>query len=134
MSKVISSIISACLILGLSGCDQNKPKSQAKNQKVIRISTNEDPQTLDPRMARTLPNMTFIKMFYEGLMVQGKEGEIAHGVASEVEISKNGKTYTFHLRDCCWSNGDPVTAHDFAEGWKSLLAPDFRLRWPTNST
>ncbi len=125
MSKVISSILSACLMLSLISCGQNNKPAAPKNQKVVRISTNEDPQTLDPRLARTLPNMTFIKMFYEGLMVQGKDGEIIPGIAKEVELSKNGKTYTFHLRDCAWSNGDPVTAHDFAASWKSLLAPDF---------
>lgn len=119
MSKIISSLLAACLLL--SGCDQEKNKPS----KTLRISANEDPQTLDPRVARSLPNMTYIKMFYEGLMVQGKDGEILPGAAQEVEISKNGRTYTFHLRDSKWSNGDPVTAHDFAAAWKSLLHPDF---------
>lgn len=130
MSKFIPSLLAACLLFGLSGCNQN---SGAKNQKVVRISTKEDPQTLDPRLARTLPNMTFIKMFYEGLMVQGKGGEILPGVASEVEQSKNGKTYTFHLRECQWSNGDPVTAYDFEATWKSLLSLNSLLRWRINS-
>lgn len=121
----MSKVFFACMVLCLMGCEQKKPSVPPKQQKVVRISTNEDPQTLDPRLARTLPNMTFIKMFYEGLMVQGKEGEIIPGVAKEVELSKNGKIYTFHLRDCTWSNGDPVTAFDFAASWKSLLAPEF---------
>lgn len=121
MSKFI---LAACLLLCLAGCNQKKSETSPHN-KVIRISTNEDPQTLDPRLARSLADMTFIKMFYEGLMVQGKDGEIQPGVASEVDLSKNGKTYTFHLRDCKWSNGDPVTAYDFAASWKSVLDPDF---------
>ena len=129
MSKVLLSLFAVCILL--SGCDQKKSES-IKNQKVIRISVSEDPQTLDPRLSRTLNNMTYIKMFYEGLMVQSKEGEVIPGVCQEYELSKNGKVYTFHLRDCLWSNGDAVTAHHFANAWKSLLAPDFRPPWRTS--
>lgn len=121
MTKVISSLLALCIFL--CGCEKKKNEAHVA-QKVLRVACDEDPQTLDPRLARTLSNMTFIKMFYEGLMVQG-EGELLPGVATEVDISKNGKVYTFTLRDCCWSNGDKVTAEHFANAWKSLLAPDF---------
>ncbi len=113
--------------MDLESCalDSDKVMDSSEKEKSVRISTKEDPQTLDPRLAESIANTTFIKMFYEGLMVQGKDGEILPGVAREVNVSENGKIYTFHLRDCNWSNGDPVTAHDFAASWKSVLAPDF---------
>jgi oligopeptide transport system substrate-binding protein len=123
MFKAVFALLFSTLLF--CGCEKKKSESHHRVEKVLRISSNEDPQTLDPRLVRSLPNMTFIKMFYEGLMVQGKEGEILPGVAKEVELSKNGKVYTFHLRDCTWSNGDLVTASHFAAAWKSLLAPDF---------
>ncbi|WP_162606420.1 peptide ABC transporter substrate-binding protein [Jiangella asiatica] len=46
------------------------------------------------------------------------------GVAAEWEISDDLLTFTFHLRrNAKWSNGDPVTAHDFEWNWKRLLTP-----------
>ncbi|MFP3514226.1 ABC transporter substrate-binding protein, partial [Peribacillus sp. SIMBA_075] len=45
-------------------------------------------------------------------------------MAEKWEISEDGKTYTFHLRDGIkWSNGDPVKASDFEYAWKRLLDP-----------
>lgn len=62
---------------------------------------------------------------YEGLYrnVADEEGE--HFVlagAESVEISDDGTVYTFHLRENAkWSDGEPVTAHDYEYGWKRLL-------------
>lgn len=47
------------------------------------------------------------------------------GVAEAWEISDDGLTYTFHLReDARWSNGDPVTVHDFIYAWRRAMLPD----------
>ena len=46
------------------------------------------------------------------------------GVAESWDISDDGRTYTFHLRqDARWSNGEPVTAHDFLYSLRRLLDP-----------
>src|SRR5262245_66062251 len=48
----------------------------------------------------------------------------APGVAESWDISPDGKTYTFRLRnDARWSDGRPVTAQDFVYSWKRLLEP-----------
>ena len=44
-------------------------------------------------------------------------------MAEDVQISEDQKTYTFKIRDAKWSNGDPVTAHDFEYAWKWALDP-----------
>src|SRR5690606_14316791 len=46
------------------------------------------------------------------------------GVAERWEIAPDGKRYTFHLRKTArWSDGRPVTAHDFAYAWRRLQDP-----------
>ena len=46
-------------------------------------------------------------------------------LAESWNLSSDGKTYTFHLRaNGRWSNGDPVTARDFAQSWKRILLPE----------
>ena len=44
-------------------------------------------------------------------------------IAETYDISEDGKTYTFHLRDAKWSNGDAVTAADFVFGWHRAVDP-----------
>uniref|UniRef100_UPI00387E142B ABC transporter substrate-binding protein n=1 Tax=Tigheibacillus jepli TaxID=3035914 RepID=UPI00387E142B len=47
------------------------------------------------------------------------------GAAEKVDVSDDGKTYTFKLRDDAkWSDGSPVTAQDFEYAWKRVLNPD----------
>ncbi|MCB1107565.1 MAG: peptide ABC transporter substrate-binding protein [Chlamydiia bacterium] len=65
------------------------------------------------------------RMFLDGLTRTDKEGKSQLAVAKKVDISSDQKTYTFTLRDSKWSNGDPVTSHDFAYAWKKSLTPSF---------
>ncbi|MBB3142335.1 peptide ABC transporter substrate-binding protein [Halomonas organivorans] len=61
---------------------------------------------------------------YEGLVKKSPDGELLPGMAESWEISEDGLTYTFHLReDAAWSDGEPVTAEDFVFGWRHLLDP-----------
>ena len=61
---------------------------------------------------------------YEGLVKNAPDGEILPGMAADWEVSEDGKTYTFSLReDARWSDGEPVTAEDFVFGWRHLLDP-----------
>ena len=41
------------------------------------------------------------------------------------EISEDGLTYTFKIRDAQWSNGTPVTAHDFVYAWQRAIDPAY---------
>lgn len=110
-------------ILALCGCSsQPDPNSQASN---LRISTLSDPDSLDPRIARDLASASALHMIYEGLMRIDNTGQLRPGMAKSYEVSPDHRTYTFHLRDAAWSNGDPVTADDFAYTWRSVLDPSF---------
>jgi oligopeptide transport system substrate-binding protein len=45
--------------------------------------------------------------------------------ADEMKVSKDGRTYTFHIRETAkWSDGSPVTAHDYAWSWMRMLHPE----------
>ena len=47
------------------------------------------------------------------------------GAAERWEVSEDGRTYTFFLReDAYWSNGDPLTAHDYIYAWRRAIIPD----------
>jgi oligopeptide transport system substrate-binding protein len=64
-------------------------------------------------------------MFFDGLTRMSPKEKIEMGIAESVDISPDGRIYTFHLRDAFWTNGAPVTAHDFVYAWKKVLDPNF---------
>lgn len=112
-------------ITGLSLLLSEKQKKQ-ENSSLLRISLPRPATVLDPRLGSDRTSSTIIKMLYEGLMRLGAQGIPTHAVAEEVRISDNEKTYTFFLRPSFWSNGKPVTAHDFEYAWKKILDPSFK--------
>ncbi len=56
--------------------------------------------------------------------IEAPDGTVIPGTAESWEISDEGKTYVFHIRkNAKWSNGDPVTAHDFVYGLRRSVDP-----------
>ncbi len=109
------------LIPFLFSCGRKHEKSKEGN--IVKLSILSQVRSLDPRISNEYPSVHVINMLYEGLMRLGPNGEIIPGVAESVSISEDQKTYTFYLRDSMWSNGDPVTAHDFEYAWKKSINP-----------
>ncbi len=116
-------LIPFCLLTCIACRQPENPVTQQTS--TLRISTEGDPQTLDPRRVRDLQTATVIHMLYEGLMRAQPDGQPAPALAERITISPDQKTYTFRLRRSAWSNGQPVTAYDFEQTWKSLLDPQF---------
>lgn len=118
------------ILLSLSilfGSCQPAPKEQAKNEStsMLRINIETEPQSLDPRKARSLSSGTILRMLFEGLTRINKEEKAELALAQAVTISKDRKTYTFALRKSQWSNGEELTANDFAYSLKKVLDPSF---------
>ncbi|CAF24226.1 peptide ABC transporter substrate-binding protein [Candidatus Protochlamydia amoebophila] len=112
------------LIPLFTGCDRKIKPTRAEEQ-IFRISCESDLLTLDPRLVRDLGSITVMQALYEGLTRIQADGTITLANAETVTLSPDHKTYTFKLRSNEWSNGDPVTAYDFEESWKSVLSPQF---------
>lgn len=68
---------------------------------------------------------SLLKMLFEGLTRTNACDVPELALAEDLEISSDLKTYTFKLKESVWSNGDPVTAFDFAYAWKKALSPSF---------
>jgi len=84
-----------------------------------------EPETLDPAIITGQPETRVVNALFEGLCAFDRFGRPIPGVAERWEISEDGKIYTFHLRaDARWSDGEPVTAHDFVASWQRTLTPE----------
>lgn len=91
----------------------------------LHISNGGEPASLDPhRLSGTWENR-IVGDYIEGLVTEDPEAEAIPGMAESWDISEDGTVYTFHLReDAVWSDGEPVTAHDFEFAFRRLMDPE----------
>lgn len=93
--------------------------------KILYTNNTSEPGSLDPALAQGTHESWVIDHVFEGLMKKDAEGNLVGGMAKDYTLSEDGLTYTFELRDDIkWSNGEPVTAHDFEYSWKRVLNVD----------
>ena len=111
------------LLIVCASC--SKQPTKINSEQVLRLNLSDDPVSLDPRSVRSLKDLTLVKQLFEGLTRLDAQGIPRPALASTVTISDDLLTYTFHLRDTNWSNGDPVSAHDFHDAWTAILDPSF---------
>ena len=85
-----------------------------------------EPESLDPKIVSGVPEGRVLRCLYEGLVnMHPKTLAPVPGMAERWEISKDRRTYTFHIRkNALWSNGDALTAKDFVYSWRRFLDPD----------
>lgn len=92
----------------------------------FRFANGSEPKTLDPHLATGEPEGRLLWELFEGLMrYEPKTMKPAPGVAESYVVTEDGLEYTFQLRENArWSDGSPVTAHDFAYSFRRLLTPE----------
>jgi oligopeptide transport system substrate-binding protein len=93
---------------------------------VLRLYlASEDPHSLDPAVAETSTDIAILHSLHRGLLYFDEENNIVPALAADMpEISEDGLTYTFTLRDgAMYSNGEPIVADDLVFAWKRLIDP-----------
>ena len=95
------------------------------DEQELHRGNGEEPQTLDPHRADGVPTANILRDLFEGLTTTAPDGRIVPGAAGRWDISRDGMTYTFYLRDDGrWSNGDPLTAEDFVFSFRRSVDPE----------
>ena len=106
-----------------------QPRAQAQPaanvpQEITVNALQGEPDQLDPNRSSFATEGAVIRQVFEPLLTFDKELKPAPGAALSFDVSPDGKTYTFHLRqDGKWSDGQPVTAKDFVYSYKRILDP-----------
>jgi len=82
------------------------------------------PFTLDPGLAEEWVSAPVIDHMFRGLVSLGPDLGLVPGLAQGWQVFDEGHRYVFRLcQDILWSDGTPVTAHDFEYTWKRILDP-----------
>ncbi|KIS42548.1 oligopeptide ABC transporter substrate-binding protein OppA [Kosakonia radicincitans] len=122
--SLVAAGVLAALITGNAAMAADVPAGVqlADNQTLVRNNGSEV-QSLDPHKIEGVPESNVSRDLFEGLLISDVEGHPTAGVAEKWE-NKDFKVWTFHLRkNAKWSDGTPVTAHDFVYSWQRLADP-----------
>jgi oligopeptide transport system substrate-binding protein len=107
----------------MAACSCSDQSGRTANTLQRAIPT--DPETLDQHKARTTQAADILRDLGEGLVGYSADGELMPAAATGWDVSDDGLTYTFHLREGArWSNGDPVVAAHFVAGVERLVDPE----------
>ncbi|MFN3166538.1 MAG: peptide ABC transporter substrate-binding protein [Phycisphaeraceae bacterium] len=116
----------ATLGLAFASYDYGPPPlpEDKDNRGTLTFAIPNDPGSLDPGRTSASTDFRVVKCIYEPLLVvKWGGGGLDPGTAKAMpEVSEDGLTYTFTLRDDAkWSDGRPVTAHDFVYAWRRAM-------------
>ncbi|RNB78212.1 peptide ABC transporter substrate-binding protein [Brevibacillus panacihumi] len=137
MKKAFALLTGLTLLFGvLTGCASSQSATQSNESPqaeqasnngepmVLRWSINSEPPSLDPGIAVDADSFDMIYAAFEGLTSYDVNGELVNATAESFTNSPDFTQFTFKIRkDAKWSNGDPLTAHDFVYAIKRNLDP-----------
>jgi oligopeptide transport system substrate-binding protein len=118
-NKRLFGAVAACFgaVLLVSGCTSQPPSPD-----MVTIAMGAEPPDLNATKATDSESFFILGHVMEGLTRAGKDGKPSPAVAERWEITDAGAT--FHLRaNAQWSDGKPVTAHDFVYAWRTVVDP-----------
>jgi len=122
------------------GGRRETPVAEGIRTRTLIVGNSAEPADLDPHLAEAYTDQILLVALYEGLTVlDERTSRPLPGAAESWETSADGLTWTFRLRaGARWSNGDAVTAHDFAFSFRRLLSPGLGaslsyMLWPVRN-
>lgn len=130
-NRKITALVVATTVLLLTGCNTAKePATKSKDQKTLgqqfTVVAKQEIPSIDASVTNDVVGWGVLKNIDEGLFRMDKSGKLVPaGAVKAPTVSEDGLTYTFKLRkEAVWSNGEPVTAHDYVYGWQRTVQPE----------
>jgi oligopeptide transport system substrate-binding protein len=126
LMKFFLFVSSLILFFLFFNCSQKlSPVESGIQTGTLHFGNQTEPQDLDPHITTGVPEFHILGSIFEGLVnLDPKDLSPLPGAARSWEVSDDGLTYTFHLRNGArWSNGDPLKASDFVFSFQRILSP-----------
>lgn len=122
-TKLLATLMVAGAAVLLAACGK---QSSTSNKQVLNLSMSAPIGSLDISKSTDFSQTGNV---YESFYRLGKNGKVTPGLAKSGTVSKDGKTWTFKLRNAKWSNGTPITAKDFVYSWRRTVNPDTKSQY-----
>src|SRR5215212_8755217 len=128
--KIGGTGLAGATLLGTAGCgslfggEQGGTGGGGGGGNSIALNLGDNFRDLDSTTTTDSASTAILDNVMEGLMRLDPDDKPVPAQAKDVQISDDGLTYTFTLRDGIkWSNGDPVTSYDFKYAWLRAIDP-----------
>ena len=100
-------------------------RERVRGGKGLRLQPRRRAGTIDPALNNATDGSTVIYNIFEGLVRVSLEDKPEPGLAKSWDVSEDGLTWTFHLRDGLkWHDGTPLTAEHFLYGLLRVVDPN----------
>lgn len=117
MKKLLTTLLALVLVLAFT-----IPAMADKDSNSVVYNIGTEPPQMWHSKATDTTSFQLFRHLFMGLLGADKNDQPIPGVAAMPEVSEDGLTYTFKLReDSKWWDGEPVTAKDFEYSWLTLL-------------
>jgi oligopeptide transport system substrate-binding protein len=126
--KMSGTGLAGAALLGTAGCgvfEQSGGTGGGGGGDALNVNFGAEISYLDSALATDQVSLEILVNTMEGLYRLDPDQKPVPAAAEGAEVSEDGLTYTFTLRDGIeWSNGDPVTSQDYKYAWLKVLNPD----------
>lgn len=117
---VLALALSATTLVGMTACGKKETKPDG-----VTVQIGPNPETLDPALNSSVDGGNMLVTLFEPLLIIDKDNNVVGGQAEKWEVSDDGLTWTFTMRDGLkWSDGSELTAKDFEYAFKRLTDLD----------
>ena len=135
MRKIAAAAMAGALAVSLAACGSSASTgttatgeaagSAEAGETGFTVQLGPNPETLDPALNASIDGGNTLLTIEEPLLIIDENNEVQPGQAESYEVSDDGLTWTFTLRDGLkWSDGSDLTAADFEYSFKRLASPD----------
>lgn len=143
--RVLALVLTAAMVLGLTACGgssngaatdsaadgqtagtetEAEAPASATGEKILSVQVGPNPETIDPALNSAVDGGNMLLHSFECLLAVDEDGQLIPGQAESYEVSEDGLTWTFHLREGLkWSDGSDLNANDFVYSWKRVCDP-----------
>lgn len=118
--SVLASAVTISAALVLAACGKSSDQASSSRAKTLNLRTNAPLDTIDISKSTGYGQTGNV---FESFYRLGENDKPTAGLAKSGTVSKDGRTWTFKLRNAKWSNGDLITAQDFVYSWRRSLNP-----------
>ena len=128
MTRLMQILGGMILALLIGACQRETQLQKANREKILLVGNSSEPKALDLQLVTSVVENKVISSLFEGLVADHPQSdtEMSPGVAERWEHNEDYTRWIFHLRkEAKWSDGVPLTAHDFAFAYHRMLHPDF---------
>ena len=136
MRNIAAAAMAGALAVSLAACGSSASSGTANatgeaadaaeaGSNGFTVQLGPNPETLDPALNAAVDGGNTLITIEEPLLIIDENNEVKPGQAESYEVSDDGLTWTFHMRDGLkWSDGSDLTAADFEYSFKRLASPD----------